>query len=147
MIRVNKLRVVIDTNLLVSAIISSKGLPNKLIRAWEKDDFILTISTRSLKELEVVARRDKFQSYYLFREQILELIDSLKAAADIVLSISDEELPLHSRDLKDDKLLAAALSSKADYLVTGDEDLLVLNGNPALGKLRIITAKDFLELL
>lgn len=57
----------------------------------------------------------------------------------------EEQLPIRSRDPKDNKLLACALSTNADYLITGDEDLLILNGNPALGALKILTAKDFLN--
>lgn len=44
-------------------------------------------------------------------------------------------------------ILAAALGGGADYVVTGDADLLVLNGDPRLGNLRIVTAGDFLALL
>ena len=59
----------------------------------------------------------------------------------------EKNLPIHSRDPKDDFLLSAALGGNADYLITGDEDLLILKDNPSLGKLRIITIKDFLEVV
>ena len=140
-------RVVIDTNLLISAVIALKGLPNKLIRAWQKDRITLIFSSRLIRELEEVSQRDKFKQYHLFNEQIVELVDNIKAFAEIIPSIPEEQLPIHSRDLKDDKLLACALSTNVDYLITGDEDLLILNGNSALGNLKIITAKDFLNLI
>ncbi len=140
-------RVVIDTNLLISAVIALKGLPNKLIRAWQKDRITLIFSSRLIRELEEVSQRDKFKQYHLFNEQIVELVDNIKASAEIIPSIPEEQLPIHSRDLKDDKLLACALSTNVDYLITGDEDLLILNGNSALGNLKIITAKDFLNLI
>lgn len=139
------LRAVIDTNLLISAVIAPKGLPNKLIRAWQKDRIILIFSPRLIRELEEVSQRDKFKQYHLFTEQAVELIDNIKAFAEIILSMPEEQLPIRSRDPKDDKLLACALSAHVDYLITGDEDLLILNGNPALGNLKIITAKDFLN--
>lgn len=138
---------VIDTNLLISAVIAPKGLPNKLIRAWQKNRITLIFSPRLISELEEVSQRNKFKQYHLFNEQISELIDNIKAFAEIILSMPEEQLPIHSRDPKDDKLLACALSAHVDYLITGDEDLLILNGNPALGNLKIITAKDFLNLL
>ena len=56
-------------------------------------------------------------------------------------------LPVQVRDPKDEHVLAAALSGKADYLVTGDEDLLHLDGDPKLGNLQIITAREFVNLL
>lgn len=138
---------VIDTNLLISAIISSKGLPNKLMRTWENDQIILMISPNLLSELEDVAQRDKFKQYHLFKEQLAELVDNIKASAEVIPSMPDEQLAIHSRDPKDDKLLSCAISADANCLITGDEDLLVLNGDPALGKLKIITAKDFLDLI
>ncbi|MDP3733498.1 MAG: putative toxin-antitoxin system toxin component, PIN family [Candidatus Daviesbacteria bacterium] len=140
-------RAVIDTNLLISAVIAPKGLPNKLIRAWQKDHITLIFSPKLIRELEEVSQRDKFKQYHLFNEQIIELIDNIKAFAEIVPSIPEEQLPIRSRDSKDDKLLACALSANVDYLITGDEDLLILNENSALGNLKIITAKDFLNLL
>lgn len=139
-------RVVIDTNLLISAIIDSKGFPNRLINSWQRDQITLITSPQLLHELKEVSKRDKFRRYHLFKEQMVEVIDNIIASAEIILSMPDEQLPVHSRDPKDDKLLACALSAEVDYLMTGDEDLLVLKDNPALGKLKIITVKDFLNL-
>lgn len=141
-----KLRVVVDTNLLISAIIAPRGPPNKLIRVWQEVKFSFITSPYLLKELDEVSQRDKFGGYYLFKKQMVELVDAIKASAEVIPSLVEEELPIHSRDPKDDKLLACALPGNADYLITGDEDLLVLNGDSALGKLKIITVKEFLEL-
>lgn len=140
-------RAAIDTNLLISAVIAPRGLPNKLIRAWQKDHITLIFSPRLIRELEEVSQRDKFKQYHLFTEQAIELIDNIKAFAEIIPPMPEEQLPIHSRDPKDDKLLASALSANVDFLITGDEDLLTLNGNSALGNLKIITAKDFLSLI
>lgn len=145
--RKGNLRVVIDTNLLISAVIASVGFPNKLIRSWQRDRITLITSPRLLRELEEVSQRDKFRSYRLFKEQMVELVDDIKASAEIISSMPDEQLSIRSRDPKDDRFLSCALSSDVDYLITGDEDLLVLSGNPALGKLKIITAKEFLDLI
>lgn len=51
------------------------------------------------------------------------------------------------RDPKDVMILASALSGRAHYIVTGDDDLLSLDGAPALGALRIVTVRDFLAIL
>lgn len=54
-----------------------------------------------------------------------------------------EAVPVTVRDTKDIHLRAAALGGNADYLITGDDDLLVLNGDPALGRLRIVTVRTY----
>jgi len=57
------------------------------------------------------------------------------------------QLPVEVRDPKDEMILASALGGKADYLVTGDDDILVLQDDARLGKLQIVTARAFLNLL
>jgi len=146
MTRVNKWRVVIDTNLLISGIITT-GTPFQLLEKWKENTFTLLLSLQLLEEIKDISQRDYLKNYYLFSERIEELILSLRLAAEIVTPIPPEDLPLHSRDPKDDKLLSLALAGQADYLITGDKDLLILNRNPSLGKLKIITAKEFLNLI
>lgn len=142
----NKARIIVDTNLLISAAISSNSPADKLIASWQKDTFNLIISPEQLEEIRDVSKRKKFESYPKFLERIEELIETLGFTAEEVEALPEKDLPIHSRDSEDDFLLSAALGGNADYLITGDEDLLELRDNPALGKLRIITVKDFLEL-
>jgi len=143
----NKLRVVIDTNLLISAALVANSPPDKLIRAWLKKEFILIISLEQLEEIRDVSKRKKFKARPLFTKSITELIENIKYVAETMEPLSKKNLPLHVRDIEDDFMIAAALGGDADYLITGDEDLLMLNGNPLLGKLRIISARDFLKIL
>lgn len=144
----NKVSVILDTNLLLSAIIIPQSTPDKVIQAWKNDLFNLILSQKLIEELKDVTSRKKFLNHYQqFRERSEELIASLKVNAELIEPLSKKDLPIHSRDPKDDFILASALGGGADYLVTGDEDLLVLNGNPSLGKLKIITAKEFLKLI
>lgn len=146
--KVSKLKVVIDTNLLISAIIIPQTNPDKIIQAWEKDIFILLISQQLISELEDVISRKKFLNYHaVFKERGEELIASLKAAAETVDPLPVKKLPVHSRDSKDDYLLATAFGGNADYLVTGDEDLLVLSTKPGLEKLKIVSVKQFLSII
>lgn len=146
--KVSKLKVVIDTNLLISAIIIPQTNPDKVIQAWEKDIFILLVSQQLMSEFEDVISRKKFLNYHaVFKERGEELIASLKAAAEPVDPLPVKKLPVHSRDSKDDYLLATAFGGGADYLVTGDEDLLVLNTNPGLGKLKIVSVRQFLSVI
>lgn len=121
--------------------------PDKLIKAWLKKAFVLLISYNQLEEIRNVSQRKKFKDKPLFTKRVTELIENIEFVADKTVPISEDDLTLHARDPKDDFLLACALGGNADYLVTGDHDLLVLNENLSLGKLKIISVKDFLELI
>lgn len=143
---VDKLRVVIDTNLLVSAIIIANSLPDQLLRLWQNDLFVLIVSNETLEEIKDVLQRKHIKNkYHLSLEKITELVTTLRLAAELANPLLEEDLPIHCRDRKDDVLLALALDADADYLITGDEDLLLLNGKKELGKLKITTAKEFLN--
>ena len=142
-----KPRVVLDTNLIVSAFISFGGTPNQLLTWWwEHGRVTLLTSVEFVSEVEDVLHRDYVkQNYRVSEQRIGEFLTDLRQATEPVIPLTD--LPLHSRDPKDDKLLSLALGGSADYLLTGDQDLLVLNGHPALGNLQIITAAAFLQIL
>lgn len=143
-----KPRVIIDTNLFVSGIILSDSLPGQLLKAWQNDFFTLLVTNDILAEIEEVLRREKIKSRYdLSLKKTKALINDLKLAAEFISPPSEEVLSLHCRDSKDDKLLASAISGQADFLITGDKDLLVLNGRPRLGKLRILKVRKFLSFL
>lgn len=144
----SSLRVIIDTNLLISAIISPSGTPYQLLKAWRENRYLLVISKELLEEIKEVSQRDYLiNSYPIFSEKAAELIENLYLAGEMVTSIPENELPLHSRDPKDNKLLAAALGGKANYLISGDKDLLDLSGNPALENIKIVSAKQFSDLI
>lgn len=143
----NKLRVVIDTNLFISASLVTKNPPDQLIRSWLRKTFILLISFEQLEEIQDVSQRKKLKARPLFNSRITELVENIKFVAENIELPTDRDLPVLGRDPKDNHLLVCALTGNADYLVTGDEDLLILNGNTALGKLKIISAKDFLKIL
>ena len=144
--RENKLRVVIDTNLIISALIVPDSTPNKLIRAWQNNLYVPVISHQLINELEEVSKRNKFKKYHLLQTQMNKIIENFKSSTELAVALPIKELPLHSRDPKDDKLLSCAFGANADYLISGDLDILDLNGNTKLGKLKIISAKEFLDL-
>lgn len=143
----NKLRVAIDTNLLISASLVTDSLPDKLIRSWLNKEFILLISLEQLEEIKNVSQRKKLRTRPLFTKRITELIEDIEYVAETLKPLPKKDLPLHGRDEEDDFMIAAALGGDVDYLITGDEDLLVLNDNPAMGKLKIISVRDFLKIL
>jgi putative PIN family toxin of toxin-antitoxin system len=128
------LRAVIDTNLFVSGLISRYGQPQRLIVEFRRDAFSLVISEQLRSELEEVLQRRKLRLRYgLTAEEtaaFLLLADAKAAKVD-----PSGSLPIVIRDPKDAIVLAAALEGNVDYLVTGDNDLLVLDGDPSLAVL------------
>lgn len=143
--RRNKSTVVIDTNLFISAFIRG-GAPFKLLNAWQQEKFSLAITEDLLKEIvEVLSRPYIYQKYSLDKNELQKFLKGITLNAKFITPLDIHKLPIHSRDPKDDELLACAIAGLADYLVTGDKDLLVLNGSPRLANLKIITVKEFLE--
>ena len=141
-------KVVIDTNIIISSTIVLEGQPNQVIKAWKKGLFFLMISDSILEEIEDVAKRKNLiNKYKLFPERIHGLIESLKVGAERRMVMPEQALLVSSRDPKDNKLLACSLGGEADYLVTGDRDLLDLSSNPKIGSLKIVSPSDFLKIL
>ncbi len=138
-------RTVVDTNLFVSGAISPTGLPHSLLQAWRRQRFLLLLSAEHRSELiEVLGRPTLSELFRIAPEDLTALIAELAAATPVAPSPT---LPLTVRDPKDAKILAAALGGAAEYLVTGDKDLLTLAGDPRLGRLRILTVVEFLAIL
>ncbi len=137
------LSVVVDTNIFVSGLIAEKGLPHKLIKLLEEDLFLLIISQKMRDELEEVLYRVKF-SAFLSEDKLSKFFKMI----DIISFVVSPQtiIPIEARDPKDQKVLATALGGKADYLVTGDEDLLILKDTDKLGRLKIVGVKEFLKL-
>ena len=130
------MRVVLDTNIIVSAILSPAGTPARLIEAWLDERFILVSHALQLEELRDVTRRDKIRA--LIKPAVAgRLINQIALLADLPDSPPTVE---RSRDPGDDFLLAICEAANADRLVTGDKnDLLVLETH---GSTRVCTAAE-----
>lgn len=132
------IRAIIDTNIFVSGVFWS-GTPAKVLEAWAEGKFKLVVTSEILLEYERVLGElnKKVQSPKV--ERILELV---KLNADIVTPVVFAK-PI-CRDKDDDKFLAAAIGGQVQYIATGDDDLLVLDGHQGI---TIIKAKIFLDKL
>ena len=137
---------VLDTNLIISGAITPHGLPNQVLRALQRDAFTLISSPDLAEEVADVLSRPAIRERY---RPDATLVAAVLAAlqARMVRPLSLDALPVHCRDPKDDPVLACALGGHADCIVTGDADLLELDGHPDLGALRILTPRAFLTLL
>jgi putative PIN family toxin of toxin-antitoxin system len=134
-------RAVVDTNLLISGLITRTGTPAALVDALIARRFTLLSSAELVAEPQDVLSRPRMARYRLDSILIGNLLQRFSAAEQVT---PRSALPLQSRDPKDDKFLVCALTGGADYLVTGDKDLLALQGDPHLGAVRIVTAREFL---
>ena len=143
-----KLKVVVDTNIIISAFIVDHGPTAQLLQSWKEDQFTLTISRELLVEIEeVLKRQDLRVQYHFTSDRISDLLIALKTIAELVNPLPVHKLPFHCRDPKDDILLAAAFGGEVHYLITGDKDLLVLKEKAQLKGLHILSVKEFLSLL
>jgi putative PIN family toxin of toxin-antitoxin system len=134
------MRLVVDTNILISALLAGSSLPAHLIVLWREGRFDLLTSAEQLDELMRVTRYPKI------RERLApalagRLINELR---DIAVVVSDLPVVSVSPDPYDNYLLAIASAGAADFLVTGDKrDLLELKLYEGI---RIITVRDFLTM-
>ena len=133
----NRLRVVVDTNLVLSALVFS-GITAKLRLAWQSDRFIPLASKATITELIRVLSYPKFKLTKAEQEDLLA--DYLPFCDTVLLP---EQLPVipECRDPFDEPFLILALVGNADYLITGDRDLLCLVDNFTCP---IVTVKQFL---
>ncbi len=118
------MRAVIDTGVLVSALIRRQGTTGDVLRALRDGRFTAIYSTDILVEIIDVLGRPNFrQKYQIEPDDITAIIYLLRLRGEVVTPSSNVTA---CRDPKDDKFLEAALAAGADCIVSGDADLLTL---------------------
>lgn len=116
------LRVVLDTNVLVSGLAYPGSVPGRIVGIWRQGGLDVVLSRYILDEMvKVLPRLSRIR---LSSSEIRDLADSLMFLADIVEPDAEQDSSL--RDPADQQVLATLRASKADYLITGDKDLLAL---------------------
>jgi len=141
------IRAVLDTNVIVSGIILLRGLPYAILEAWRHGRFRLVTTVEQRAEIARVVHRPKFAARYAPDEAEIDGLLFRLARDSEVISISVIDSPITVRDPDDEHVLAAAMASNADFLVSGDKDLLVLAGDPRLGTLQIVPPRAFIDAL
>jgi len=129
-------KIVIDTNILVSFLISESY--SKLDKYLQNNKVRILFSNELLGEFLEVVNRPKLKKYFSDKD-IARLIDSINEHADFIEVTSKVDV---CRDKNDNFLLSLCEDGKADYLITGDEDLLILK---KFKKTLIIKIADFLR--
>ena len=134
------MRVILDTNVLIGALISPYGHPDKIYRAWRASRFELVTSATQLEELRRVSRYPRLKDI-LPAHRIGTMINNMHRA--VVLDTLPTLPPnIEIADPNDTFLLAMALASRADYLVTGDSRAGLLQ-RQNIGRTRIVTPAIF----
>lgn len=135
-------RVVVDTSTLVSAVLRPASVPRQtFLKAIAQAE--LCASTATLAELESVLLRANFDRY-LDRDTRTAFLDLYRRHVHLFpVSAADENaLPEPCRDPRDNKFLALALVCAADFMISSDEDLLVLN---PYRRIAILSPREYLD--
>ena len=132
--------VILDTNVLLSALHAGSGPPAKILDAWRDGRFGLATSSEQIEEFRRAARYPKLLPY-LPRGAVGRMVNDLRAAEVLLERLRRAG---DAPDPGDDYLLAMALAAGADFLVTGDKPLLSVK---RVGHAQIISPSHFAAML
>ena len=136
------MRAVVDTNILVRAVIKPSGSVGPVLLRLRHGDYTLLYAKSLLEELIDVLNRPRIRDKYQLTDQDIRAVVSL-----ILLrgeAVAPQERITACRDPKDDQFLEVAVAGRADVIVSGDQDLLVLH--PFAG-IPILPSVAFLQML
>lgn len=134
------MRVVLDTNIVVSYPLTRGETLSRIIDHWEQGSFVVLLSPVMMDEMKDVLARPRLRRYMSGDPQVLLEVfehDAEQVPGKLVLTGT-------CRDPKDDIFIAAAAEGNADIIVSGDDDLLVLN---PYQNIQIMSPATFLALL
>jgi putative PIN family toxin of toxin-antitoxin system len=131
-------KVVLDTNILVSALLF-KGELAAIVDLWEKGKIMPVLSKETFAEFKTVLEYPKFS---LTVQEIKVIVEEEMLPYFEVIEVADNIRGI-CRDADDDKFIACAVSASADFIVTGDRDLLDMVKYKSI---RIVSASVFLKM-
>jgi uncharacterized protein len=132
----SRVRVVLDTNVLISGLAYPGSIPGRIVSAWRQGGLDVVLSRHILDEMIRVLSR--LPQVKLTPMEIRDIADSFLFLADVVEPDAEKHSEL--RDPDDQPVLGTLRASGADYLITGDKDLLAL-----ANKFPILTPAAFWE--
>ena len=137
------IRAVLDANVIVSAILSPKGNPARILNAWRDEKFLLLISTAILDEIGRVLQYPKIKKRHRWSEQKIQLLlEDLSRLA--ILTPGKLSLAIIPDDPSDNRYVECAVEGHANYLVSGDDHLLKLG---AFQQVLIVTPRVFVKVM
>ena len=137
------MRAVVDTNILVRAVIKPSGSVGPVLQRLRRRDYLLLISRATLDELVDVLSRPRLRAKYGISDPVLRAVVRLMILRGEL--VSPQRRIAACRDPKDDKFLEVAVGGRADVMVSGDADLLSLDpfeGIPIVTPARFLTMLD-----
>lgn len=137
------MRVVLDTNVIVSSFLSPSGTPARVVDAWRAGRYELLCSDFILGEYAAALSYGRVRRRHgLESDQVLAQIENFRHLAIVV---NPADIPaVIDRDLTDDNIVACAVAGAADYIVSGDRHLLDLRRHAGI---RILSPGAFALLL
>ncbi len=134
------MRVILDTSVIVSGLISPHSPPAKVVELWQQGTIQLLYSAEIFAELQDVLHRQWLQQRLAHRpNRISDFLTSVVILGEIVSGAFDVSGQV--RDPNDEMFLTCAVLGSADYLISGDKDLLTLG---SFGPTQIVSPADFL---
>jgi uncharacterized protein len=138
------LKIVLDTNVFVSSLLSKRGAPAQIIDAWREKRFLLCCSPAILVEVQRVLNYPRLRDkYHLTTKDIDGLLALLRHDTLMVPGKIDIGPVIHS-DPTDEAFLICAVEAGADFIVSGDRHLLALGTYKGIS---IVTVQDLLDML
>lgn len=137
------IRAVLDTNVLVSGVISPQGAPRKILELAVGGAFRVVSSRAINHEILDVLHRDAIYVRYRLTEEVIDGVAALLYEGAL-LTEDRYRVAKVRKDPDDNKFIACALEGEADYIVSGDEHLLAIKHYQGI---QIVDARMFLELL
>jgi len=138
------LKVVLDTNIFVSSLLSKAGRPAMVIDAWRAGRYLLVTSPPIISEIKRVLEAPSIRKKYgLSRDRIERLILLLEKDGIVVPGLSGVARVI-PEDPTDEMFLSAALDAQVDLIISGDRHLLDLGEYKGIP---VVTARQFLKLL
>jgi putative PIN family toxin of toxin-antitoxin system len=138
------LRVVIDTNVFVSSVLSRKGVRSEVLDDWRAGKYLLITSPGIIAEIRRVLQKLRIDKKYAIGEEEIEQLIKLLEKDGVVIPALYGVKGIIPQDPEDEKFLTCALGGGADFIVTGDRHLLTLK---EYGGIPIVTVRDFMDRL
>jgi putative PIN family toxin of toxin-antitoxin system len=137
------IKAVLGTNVLVSSLVSQHGPPRHALDAWLEGHYTLVTSLYLVEELIHVLSYPRIAGQiHLEEDELAAILAALLSQAEV--TPGRLRLPAVTRDPKDDAVVACAVEGEADYIVSGDQDLLVLGRYETV---QVVTPRQFVDVL
>ena len=137
------IRAVLDANVIVSAVLTPAGIPAQIMDAWRDERFALLVSPAILEEIGRVLKYPKIARLHRWpRARVEEFVAEFGYLG--IMTPGDLRLNIVRNDPADNRYLECAAEGAAEYLVSGDRDLLDVGEH---GGVPIVTPKAFLAVL